>query len=147
MNDSKSNLAPRLVDEIIGRGRLYEVGGSVRDSLIVGEIENKDRDYLVTGISIEELMALLRRYGKVDLVGKSFGVIKFTPRGNSDCVDIAIPRVERSTGIAHRDFDVNYDPSLPVETVSSPPRFHNQRHGAGDTIGRDCRSLWRPGRS
>lgn len=60
-------------------------------------------------------MDIMRRFGKVDLVGKSFGVIKFTPRGSSDVVDIAIPRTERSTGVAHRDFDVTYDHTLPVE--------------------------------
>ena len=109
------HLPKKLIDEITARGKLYEVGGSVRDSLINPRTENKDRDYLVTGIPINDLMSLLKRHGKVDLVGKSFGVIKFTPLGDDLARDIAIPRTERSTGLAHRDFDVIYDHTLPVE--------------------------------
>ena len=108
-------LNPKLIDKITALGRLYEVGGSVRNSLISAETANKDRDYLVTGIPLEGLMAILGEFGKVDLVGKSFGVIKFTPRGESEATDFAIPRMERSTGEGHRDFDVQYDPNLPVE--------------------------------
>jgi tRNA nucleotidyltransferase/poly(A) polymerase len=47
MSDS---LNPELIEKINNRGKLYEVGGSVRDSLIDPSIEIKDRDYLVTGI-------------------------------------------------------------------------------------------------
>ncbi|HBZ01338.1 MAG TPA: hypothetical protein DEO84_08485 [candidate division Zixibacteria bacterium] len=113
MNNQK--LQSDLITALVSRGKLYEVGGSVRDSLISSETENKDSDYLITGIPIEALMGILRRYGKVDLVGKSFGVIKFTPRGGGEVVDIAIPRTERSTGAAHRDFEVTYDHTLPVD--------------------------------
>jgi putative nucleotidyltransferase with HDIG domain len=117
------SLDQELVNDLTAEGKLYEVGGSVRDSLLPrqSEIEtsikatlSKDRDFLVTGIALEQLMRLLRKFGKVDLVGKSFGVIKFTPIGGPT-FDFAIPRTERSTGIAHRDFDVTYDPGLPVE--------------------------------
>jgi tRNA nucleotidyltransferase (CCA-adding enzyme) len=113
MNNQK--LLPDLIKTINLTGKLYEVGGSVRDSLISPETENKDRDYLITGIPIESLMDILRRFGKVDLVGKSFGVIKFTPRGDSEVVDIAIPRTERSIGTAHREFEVTYDHNIPIE--------------------------------
>jgi putative nucleotidyltransferase with HDIG domain len=109
------SLNPELIAEIIARGKLYEVGGSVRDSLIDPGIEIKDRDYLVTGIPYDRLADILRGYGRVDLVGKSFGVIKFTQRGANNTVDVVIPRKEISTGAAHRDFRVDYDPDLPVE--------------------------------
>jgi tRNA nucleotidyltransferase (CCA-adding enzyme) len=109
------SLNPKLIEKIQSRGKLYEVGGSVRDSLIDPRIDIKDRDYLVTGIPYDQLAEILRRFGRVDLVGKSFGVIKFTQRGGSDTVDVVIPRKEVSTGIAHRDFRVDYDPDLPVE--------------------------------
>lgn len=106
---------PELIDKIIARGKLYEVGGSVRDFLIDPGIEIKDRDYLVTGIAYDELADILRHFGRVDLVGKSFGVIKFTQRGSKSTVDVVIPRKESSTGTAHRDFKVDYDPDIPVE--------------------------------
>jgi len=41
-------------------------------------------------------------------------VYHFAPAGEPDC-DIAFPRVERSTGTGHRDFDVQTDWKLPVE--------------------------------
>ena len=104
-----------LIEKIIRDGKLYEVGGSVRDSLIDPDTELKDKDYLVTGINIDDLMSILRRFGRVDMVGKSFGVIKFTRRDTTETSDFAIPRTERSTGAAHRDFEVEYDPHLPVE--------------------------------
>ncbi len=110
-----TQLHPQLVKALTSSGKLYEVGGSVRDSLLSHQPDNKDRDYLVTGVPLDQLMDILRRFGKVDMVGKSFGVIKFLPRGQSDVVDIAIPRTEQSTGVAHRDFDVVYDHALPVE--------------------------------
>ena len=112
MSDS---LNPELIEKINSRGKIYEVGGSVRDSLIDPDIEIKDRDYLVTGIPYDQLADILRDFGRVDLVGKSFGVIKFTQRGTRNTVDIVIPRKEISTGAAHRDFRVDYDPDLPVE--------------------------------
>lgn len=112
MSDS---LNPELISKINNRGKLYEVGGSVRDSLIDPRIEIKDRDYLVTGIPYDQLADILRDFGRVDLVGKSFGVIKFTQRGTRNTVDVVIPRKEISTGTAHRDFNVDYDPNLPIE--------------------------------
>jgi len=111
----KFGLDKKLINSILTEGKLYEVGGSVRDSLISSSTENKDRDYLVTGILLERLMQILRGFGIVDLVGKSFGVIKFTSHNTGETHDFAIPRKERSTGIAHRDFEVDYDPNLPLE--------------------------------
>jgi tRNA nucleotidyltransferase (CCA-adding enzyme) len=102
--EMSESLNPELIDKINSRGRLYEVGGSVRDCLIDQDIEIKDRDYLVTGISYDQLADILQGYGRVDLVGKSFGVIKFTQRGANSTVDVVIPRKEISTGAAHRDF-------------------------------------------
>lgn len=108
-------LSPGLVESVLKAGKLYEVGGSVRDSLINPDVEHKDSDYLITGIPLDDLIAILRRFGRVDVVGRSFGVIKFNPKGQDSTCDIAIPRTEKSTGIAHKDFEVSYDPSLSVE--------------------------------
>ncbi len=106
-----------MVAEVISHGRIYEVGGAVRDRFLHPDIEVKDRDYLVTGIPYDELTAILRRHGRVDLVGKSFGVIKFTQfvGDKSHTFDITLPRREHSTGVGHKDFEVNFDPALPVE--------------------------------
>jgi tRNA nucleotidyltransferase (CCA-adding enzyme) len=112
-------LDKKLIDEILQKGNIFEVGGCVRDSLMGLGISEKDRDYLVTKIEFNKLVSILKKYGHVDLVGKSFGVIKFTapPNGDQQPVthDIALPRSEFSTGRGHRDFHVDFDHMLPIE--------------------------------
>jgi tRNA nucleotidyltransferase (CCA-adding enzyme) len=108
-------LKDEVVREILREGRLYEVGGCVRDALLYHLPEVKDRDYLVCGIPFERLTQILRQHGRVDLVGRSFGVIKFTPQGANGVYDVSLPRRERSTGLGHTDFEVDFDPSLSVE--------------------------------
>lgn len=104
-----------FIDDLVtAGGKVYEVGGTVRDRLLKRKI--KDRDLLITGLTIETISAILKPYGKVTLVGKSFGVIKFSPhKDKTMTIDIAIPRKEISTGTGHRDFKVDYDPDIPVE--------------------------------
>ncbi len=113
------------------RGRLYEVGGAVRDrlryamSLDTGAVDParfwryrpEETDYLVTGTPMDELTGTLRGFGHVELVGKAFGVLKFKLQiedRQSKTVDVALPRREKSTGHGHRDFEIEYDPDLPV---------------------------------
>jgi poly(A) polymerase/tRNA nucleotidyltransferase (CCA-adding enzyme) len=94
--------------------RVYTVGGTVRDEL--DGKPSKDIDLLVTGLPQQNLIRLLRRYGRVQLTGRTFGVIKFFPRQWDDSpIDIALPRTEVSTGVGHRDFDVTFDHTLPIE--------------------------------
>ncbi len=112
-------MSDKVVEEILSRGNLYEVGGCVRDLIRGVEFSEKDRDYLVTDIEFDKLVKILKIHGHVDLVGKSFGVIKFTTHSNgsgeSITYDIALPRREFSVGQGHRDFQVDFDHSLPVE--------------------------------
>jgi len=108
------------INEIIKYGgRVFEVGGTVRDRLIAektGEvIEPKDRDFVVTGLPLHDLVAVLDNHGRVNLVGKSFGVLKFRPAGKTEEIDIALPRTEVSTGSGHRDFEVDFDHNLSIE--------------------------------
>lgn len=96
-------------------GIIYEVGGTVRDRLLGHP--SKDRDYLVCKLTLKQITHVLGPFGKVAQVGQSFGVIKFTPHQSPDeTIDISLPRKEISTGVGHRDFDVDFDPELPVET-------------------------------
>lgn len=118
-------------------GIVYEVGGTVRDALL-GRA-TKDRDFLVTGLPIPQLQTLLQPFGKVNLVGRSFGVLKFCAHQSPDDThDIAIPRRETSTGVGHRDFAVDYDHTLPVEIDLSRRDFTINamaRHGiSGDIV-------------
>lgn len=94
-------------------GEVFEVGGSVRDSLWGRPV--KDHDLLVRKIPLKDLKKLLSGMGRVLEVGKAFGVLKFTPRDLGVEYDVALPRMERSTGEGHRDFDVQFDEKLPLE--------------------------------
>jgi tRNA nucleotidyltransferase (CCA-adding enzyme) len=113
-----TGLSKEIIREILTKGRIYEVGGAVRDKYISPILPDKDKDYLVTGIPMDELCSLLAKFGKVDLVGRSFGVIKFLPLKKYDgenVFDIALPRKEYSTGSGHKDFKVEFDHNLKVE--------------------------------
>jgi len=59
------------------QARVYLVGGAVRD-LILGR-ETKDFDFVVAKVAAESLEKFLSVLGRVNLVGKSFGVFKFIP--------------------------------------------------------------------
>jgi len=93
---------------------VYAVGGYVRD-LIRGD-PSEDVDILITHHPVEKVIKKIKAYGKVDLVGKSFGVIKFTIRGKT--YDIALPRkdIPKGSGVkGHKDFLISADPNLPIE--------------------------------
>src|SRR5665213_940159 len=80
---------PRLLDQIVRElhaagYRAVVVGGAVRDPLLIHELggEPKDFDIEVYGIAYDRLAGILARHGRVDLVGKSFGVVKLVARDN-----------------------------------------------------------------
>lgn len=94
----------------------YVVGGTVRDAALGRRV--KDVDLVVRNVGAEDLKRFLGRHGRVDLVGKRFGVFKFRPKGDGLelPIDIALPRTERAGGSgAYHDFDVMSDPHLPIE--------------------------------
>lgn len=108
-----------LLCRLLDGAEVYAVGGRVRDEFLKqsgfqpSTGPRPEHDYLVTGIDLDDLVHKLRQAGSAELVGASFGVVKFAAGGMA--ADIALPRRERSTGTHHRDFAVDYDPSIPVE--------------------------------
>jgi poly(A) polymerase len=95
---------------------LYLVGGMVRDSFL--KRESKDFDFVVRNVPLKQLERILKTRGVVHLVGKTFGVLKFVPRGASalDPIDIALPRTDHAFGTGgYKDVDTQSDPSLPIE--------------------------------
>lgn len=91
-------------------------GGAVRDALL--GIEPKDIDLEIYGISYEKLTQFLSEYGKVDLVGKKFGVIVFSLFGSEVKYDFSIPRTENKIGIGHKEFDIKLDSNLTIEEAA-----------------------------
>jgi tRNA nucleotidyltransferase (CCA-adding enzyme) len=102
---------------------IYEVGGSLRDQLLGRPV--KDVDFLVRGHSIDELVAVLRRYGSADelrVAGRLVGVRFRPPFGPKEGIEVVAPRREQAirpgepdyTGNPHTDFRIDPDPNLPV---------------------------------
>lgn len=78
------------------------VGGCVRDVLSFSA--PKDVDIEVHNLDdISQLVDVLRPFGKVDEVGKAFGVIKLGD------LDISLPRRDSKAGSGHRGFEVVVD--------------------------------------
>ncbi len=93
---------------------VYAVGGYVRD--LIRRVHSEDVDLLITNHSVEEIIKKIKPYGKVDLVGKSFGIIKFTI--GEKTFDLALPRKDTSGKAevrTHKDFHIDADPYLPLE--------------------------------
>jgi tRNA nucleotidyltransferase (CCA-adding enzyme) len=70
----------------------------------------KDIDIEVFGVGYERLASALRRHGRVDLVGRAFGVAKVTLDGA--VYDFSIPRRDSKTGQGHRGFDIELEPDI-----------------------------------
>ena len=112
--------SPQWIDarlaSVLPQNSLYAVGGRVRDELRSRSdgVERiaKDLDYVVVGVTFEELIARLREVGPTNVVGASFAVVKVSVGGGS--VDVALPRRERSTGAGHRQFEVESGPAIPL---------------------------------
>ena len=91
------------------------VGGSVRDHFL--ELPIKDYDIEVYGLdSIEQLEEILSQYGKVNLVGKSFGVLKFSYQNQE--YDFSFPRTENKIAKGHKGFDIRCDGKMSFQQAS-----------------------------
>ncbi len=110
------NELTRILADTPALAQAYLVGGSVRDALI--GLEVKDYDVECFGVSYDGLANGLARWGRTDLVGKSFGVIKLTTRSGVE-YDFAIPRRDSKSGIGHKGFAVEFDPDItPAEAAA-----------------------------
>jgi len=102
---------------------LYLVGGAVRDNLLARHTQDRDYDFVVTGLPAQDLERWFAARGECFLAGQHFGVYKFMPKGFSTkdlpFIDITLPRTEAvsegSLG-GYRDFEVQSDPHIPIET-------------------------------
>jgi len=91
------------------------VGGAVRDYYL--NLSIKDYDLEIYGLdTLEQLECILLKYGSVNIVGKSFGVLKFKYDG--DEYDFSFPRKESKTGVGHRGFKITIDNNLSFQEAS-----------------------------
>ncbi len=86
----KSNYRfPSLVKNIFkdideNGGKVFLVGGIVRDMLVYGNVDYHDVDIEVYGLTVQQLENILSEYGHVICIGKSFGILKLDNLPNYD---------------------------------------------------------------
>jgi len=133
LNQLKNKDELGFLNKLINEKRdveIYFVGGTVRDLILADfqgtEFKIKDIDIVIRNIEAAELENFLNKFGKVNLVGKTFGVFKFVPNDIriEEPIDIALPRSEEAfrTG-GYRDFIIQSEPSLPIEVDLSRRDF------------------------
>ena len=72
---------------------------------------NKDYDIEVFGVGYDHLVEALSPFGRTDLVGRSFGVVKLTTPGGST-YDFTVPRRDSKVAPGHKGFEVEFDPEI-----------------------------------
>lgn len=109
-----NNIQAICKDIHVAGGEPLIVGGAVRDHLM-GE-QPKDFDIEVGGMNEAALVQVLQRWGRVNLVGSDFGVIKVWLSDGQE-LDFSLPRRERKikSGRNHRDFIIEIDPEMSIE--------------------------------
>ncbi len=112
------------------------VGGAVRDFLL--GIKSKDLDVEVFGLPLEQLISILRKFGRISQVGKSFGVLKVAVEGED--FDFSLPRTERKTGAGHKGFQVQTDHTMSFAQAASRRDFTINAMGVNVLNGKvvDC---------
>src|SRR6266404_6341922 len=110
----------RIIEQTPELARAFVVGGCVRDWLLGCAV--KDCDIEVFGIGYEPLANALQPWGRTDLVGRSFGVVKLTiPSGTT--FDFTIPRRDSKVAPGHKGFSVSFDPEIRLEEAAARRDF------------------------
>lgn len=109
----------RVLAETPSLRNAYLAGGCVRDALL-GQ-EPKDFDIEVYGTTFDALVNDLGKWGRVDLVGRSFGVVKLWLDGAE--YDFALARRDSKTAPGHRGFEIEFDPHLSMEEATARRDF------------------------
>lgn len=85
-------------------GRLYLVGGAIRDDLL-GK-KTHDEDYCVTGITAEQFQKI---FPEAHIRGKAFEVFDMYGK------EFAIARTESKYGVGHKEFEISTSPNITIE--------------------------------
>lgn len=111
-------LIKKVAEKIAEKGgKIYFVGGCVRDKNL--GLENKDIDVEMYGLNLEEIREILEKFGKIDLVGASFGIYKI----HGVDIDFCFPRKETLIGKGHKDFEVSIEPYISTQDAAKRRDF------------------------
>ncbi len=98
-----------LMDKFGILHQTFYVGGMVRDHLL-GRT-SRDIDIVVENITKDQLNLLTANF---KLIGQDFPVFTFEVESSegSETIELAVARKERSTGVSHTDFEVEYGENI-----------------------------------
>ncbi|MBU0720036.1 HD domain-containing protein [bacterium] len=122
---------PNILDEIFYKMQSLHakpiiIGGYIRDNILQFYSKgqdysqksgsSKDIDIEVYGLSsFSELEDILKEFGKINTVGKSFGVCKLNIE-NMD-LDFSLPRLDNHISAGHRGFEISLKPDLDFKSA------------------------------
>ena len=109
----------RILSETPELKNAFLVGGCVRDAVL--GIPHKDFDIEVYGVGYEELAKALSKWGRTDLVGRSFGVVKM--RSGDMEYDFSIPRRDSKVAPGHKGFEITFDATITPQEAASRRDF------------------------
>ena len=109
-----------ILSETPEMSRAYFVGGCVRDA-VLGH-EPKDFDLEVFGETYEKLARALSRWGRTDLVGRSFGVVKLTARSGR-VYDFTLPRRDSKVAAGHKGFEMTFPADIELPEAAARRDF------------------------
>ncbi len=119
------NYLQNIFDKLDNNGiRPIIIGGFVRDYLlnITSKQESKDIDVELYGVlSFKQLENILNEFGKINNVGKSFGVCKLSFKNLE--IDFTLPRIDNKISSGHSGFKVDIDKNLDFKTATSRRDF------------------------
>jgi tRNA nucleotidyltransferase (CCA-adding enzyme) len=101
--------------------RAFLVGGCVRDALL-GLPPGKDFDVEVFGVDYDSLLKALSKWGRTDLVGRSFGVVKLAT-GSGQSYDFTVPRRDSKVAPGHKGFAVEFDSAITPQEAAARRDF------------------------
>ena len=110
----------KILSETPELKQAYLVGGCVRDALL--GLDCKDFDIEVFGLGYEELVNALSRWGRTDLVGRSFGVVKLTV-SDGNIFDFTLPRRDSKIAPGHKGFQIEFDSSIEPKDAAARRDF------------------------
>ncbi|WP_373001829.1 CCA tRNA nucleotidyltransferase [Sulfurimonas sp.] len=104
------NFLNKIFDKLEkNNARVIIIGGFIRDFLL--NIESDDIDIEVYNISsFEKLENILKEFGSINRVGKSFGVCKL--KIENYVLDFTLPRIDSKIASGHSGFDIKIQKNL-----------------------------------
>ena len=113
-------LIPEILKAILAQTpelrQSFLVGGCVRDWIL--GVPVKDVDIEVFGVGYADLVEALSRWGRADLVGRSFGVVKLSVAGGFT-FDFSVPRRDSKVAAGHKGFVADIDPDITLREAAS----------------------------